>query len=73
MNEDRVRVGSASPATVASGKVFSVGSLEGNLGSHYFESPGRGRSGEGSRVRIGSRAAFCADAEVLSVISEEVD
>ena len=35
-----VSVGSSEPATVAPGKIFSVGSLEGDLGSDNFEDPG---------------------------------
>ena len=40
VDKDRVSVGSSDPATVAPGKILSVGSLEGDLGSDNFEGPG---------------------------------
>jgi hypothetical protein len=74
MNKGGVSVNSSSdPASVAPGKIFSVSSLEGDLGSDNFEGPGRGRSGEGGGVGISSGSAVGADADILAVVSEEVD
>ena len=40
VDEGGVSVSSSDPATVAPGKIISVGSLEGDLGSDNFEGPG---------------------------------
>ena len=73
MNKGGVSISSSDPATVAPGKIFSVSSLEGDLGSDNFEGPGRGGSGEGGGVGVGSGSAVGADADILAVVSEEVD
>lgn len=73
MHKGWVRISSSGPATVASGKVKSIASLEGHLTAYIFQCPHCScvlDGLNGSRIRLGT-STVVANSQVLSIVSNE--